>query len=90
MTDADVDGSHIQVLLLTLFYRHFPALIRAGRVCVAQPPLYRVDVPSQGKQASRKFYCLDDGELEGTLTAFAPTRCAKARGWCRASRVWAK
>jgi topoisomerase-4 subunit B len=68
LADADVDGSHIQVLLLTLFYRHFPALIRAGRVCVAQPPLYRVDVPAQGKnKPARKFYCLDDGELEGTL-----------------------
>ena len=68
LADADVDGSHIQVLLLTLFYRHFPALVRSGRVCVAQPPLYRVDVPAQGKnKPARKFYCLDDGELEGTL-----------------------
>ncbi|PWB54049.1 MAG: DNA topoisomerase IV subunit B [Nitrosomonadales bacterium] len=68
LADADVDGSHIQVLLLTLFYRHFPALVREGRVCVAQPPLYRVDVPAQGKnKPARKFYCLDDGELEGTL-----------------------
>jgi len=63
LADADVDGSHIQVLLLTLFYRHFPALIRAGRVCVAQPPLYRVDVPARGKKPMRRFYALDDDEL---------------------------
>jgi topoisomerase-4 subunit B len=63
LSDADVDGAHIQVLLLTLFLRHFPALIAAGRVYVARPPLFRVDVPAQGKRPLRKLYCLDDGEL---------------------------
>jgi topoisomerase-4 subunit B len=63
LSDADVDGSHIQVLLLTLFFRHFPALIEAGHVYVARPPLFRVDVPAQGKRPMRKLYCLDDGEL---------------------------
>ncbi|MCL4748399.1 MAG: DNA topoisomerase IV subunit B, partial [Burkholderiaceae bacterium] len=63
LADADVDGAHIQVLLLTLFYRHFPDLIAAGRVYIARPPLYRVDVPAQGKRALRKLYCLDEGEL---------------------------
>ena len=48
LSDADVDGSHIQVLLLTLFFKHFPALFRNGHVCVARPPLYRVDVPARG------------------------------------------
>ncbi len=64
MSDADVDGAHIQTLLLTLFYRHFPALIARGHVYVAQPPLYRIDVPASGKKRpARRLYALDDGEL---------------------------
>jgi len=64
LSDADVDGSHIQVLLLTLFYRHFPRLVELGHVHVARPPLFRVDVPSLGKRPARKIYCLDAGELD--------------------------
>ena len=64
MADAEVDGSHIKVLLLTLFYRHFPALVERGHVCVAHPPLYRIDVSATGKRPARKFYALDDDELE--------------------------
>jgi topoisomerase-4 subunit B len=64
MADADVDGSHIKVLLLTLFFRHFPALIANGHVYVASPPLYRIDVPPAGKRPARKLYALDDAELE--------------------------
>jgi topoisomerase IV subunit B len=65
LADADVDGSHIQVLLLTLFFRHFPKLIDGGHVYVAQPPLFRIDVPSAGKgKPARKLYALDKQELE--------------------------
>ena len=72
LSDADVDGSHIQVLLLTLFFRHFPKLIEAGHVYVARPPLFRVDVPARGKKPAAKHYALDDGELTAILD-----KCAK-------------
>ena len=84
LSDADVDGSHIQVLLLTLFFRHFPQLIDAGHVYVARPPLFRVDVPARGKKPAGKFYALDDGELTAILD-----KCVKegvARERCQISR----
>ncbi|RKT98881.1 DNA topoisomerase IV subunit B [Burkholderia sp. Nafp2/4-1b] len=67
LSDADVDGSHIQVLLLTLFFKHFPQLIERGHVHVARPPLFRVDAPARGKKPAQKLYALDEGELEATL-----------------------
>ncbi|MFM8755671.1 MAG: DNA topoisomerase IV subunit B [Limnohabitans sp.] len=67
LSDADVDGSHIQVLLLTLFFRHFPKLIDAGHVYVARPPLFRVDAPARGKKPAAKLYALDEGELTAIL-----------------------
>jgi topoisomerase-4 subunit B len=67
LSDADVDGSHIQVLLLTLFFKHFPKLIETGHVFVARPPLFRVDAPARGKKPASKAYALDDGELTAIL-----------------------
>ena len=67
LSDADVDGSHIQVLLLTLFFRHFPKLIETGHVFVARPPLFRVDAPARGKKPATKVYALDEGELQAAL-----------------------
>ena len=72
MTDADVDGSHIRVLLCTLFYRHFPKLIEHGHLYFAQPPLFRLDVPAQGKKRPpRKLYALDDIERSSLLERLA-------------------
>ena len=61
LADADSDGLHIATLLCALFLRHFPALVQAGHVHVAMPPLFRIDV---GKQV---FYALDDAERRGVL-----------------------
>ena len=67
LSDADVDGAHIQVLLLTLFFRHFPKLIATGHVYVARPPLFRVDAPARGKKPAAKLYALDEGEQTAIL-----------------------
>ena len=71
LADADVDGAHIQVLLLTLFFRHFPKLVERGHIYVARPPLFRVDVPAAGKRPVRRLYCLDEDELDTTLAKLA-------------------
>ena len=80
LADADVDGSHIQVLLLTLFFRHFPQLVDRGNIFVARPPLFRVDVGAQGKRPARRLYCLDDAELDATLEKLA-TRASRESAW---------
>lgn len=61
LADADSDGNHIATLICALFYQHFYALVKAGHVFIAMPPLYRIDV---GKKV---FYALDDAERVGVL-----------------------
>ncbi|MBC7160514.1 MAG: DNA topoisomerase IV subunit B [Immundisolibacter sp.] len=65
LADADSDGAHIATLLCALFVRHFPALVAAGHVFVAMPPLYRIDV------GQHQFYALDDTERQGVLDRIA-------------------
>ena len=78
LADADSDGHHIATLLLTFIYRHLPQLITAGRVYLAQPPLYRIDI---GKES---FWALDDAHRD--RAAQAARQRARHRPTSRASR----
>ncbi|MGF1725223.1 DNA topoisomerase IV subunit B [Photobacterium nomapromontoriensis] len=68
LADADSDGLHIATLLCALFMKHFEALVRAGHVYIAMPPLYRIDL---GKEV---FYALDDAEKDGILERLSGKR----------------
>jgi topoisomerase-4 subunit B len=78
LADADVDGYHIQVLLLTLFAKHYHKLIEHGHIYIAQPPLFKVEVKGKSKikavGSGGKFYALDEAELDGIKK-----KCAKAK-----------
>jgi topoisomerase IV subunit B len=97
MTDADVDGAHIAVLLLTLFYRHFPKLIEGGNIYVACPPLYKLDIPAHGKRPAKKVYAIDDEELkalrqravdEGVKPESLQTQRFKGLGEMNPEQLW--
>ena len=97
MTDADVDGAHIAVLLLTLFYRHFPKLIESGHIYIACPPLYKLDIPGHGKRPGRKVYAVDDEELkalreraadEGVKPEAIQTQRFKGLGEMNPEQLW--
>ncbi|MFL9610972.1 DNA topoisomerase IV subunit B [Methylobacillus sp. Pita2] len=72
LADADIDGSHIQVLVLGMFLRHAPQLIDRGHVHIAIPPLFRIDVPARGKsKPEQKIYASDERELNSIVDRLA-------------------
>ena len=83
LADADSDGLHISSLLVALFVRHFPALVREGHVFVAMPPLYRIDA---GKDV---HYALDEAEREHVL-ARLEEESLEARYKSSGLRVWVR
>jgi DNA gyrase subunit B len=74
MTDADVDGSHIRTLLLTLFFRHFEPIISSGYLYIAQPPLFSIT------HNKKKYYVYTDEEKEQVLNKIAANKSIKLDG----------
>lgn len=80
LADADVDGSHIQTLMLTLFIRHAPKLIENGHIYIAMPPLYRIDVPARGKnKPEQKTYVANEREKNAVINRLEKEGIAASR-----------
>lgn len=71
MTDADVDGAHISVLLLTFLFRQIPELFERGYVYIAQPPLYKISMKGKSKNAKNNFYVRNDQDRDDKLISIA-------------------
>jgi topoisomerase-4 subunit B len=78
-TDADVDGMHIRLLLITFFLQFFPELIRQGHLFVLQTPLFRV------RNKKKTFYCYDDAEREAAMKTLGQKslRLHASKGWAK-------
>lgn len=84
MTDADTDGAHIQVLLLTFFFRHMRPLVEAGYVYIAQPPLYRI------RAGKEQFYCYTEEELDEYREQYGKLELQRYKGLgeMNADQLW--
>ncbi len=86
MTDADVDGSHIRILMLTFFFRFMRPLVEKGYIYIAQPPLYKI---TKGKQ---EYYAFTDDERDATLNEIGRKGCDVSRykglGEMNAEQLW--
>lgn len=77
LADADVDGLHVQSLIMTLFMKHFPQLILRGHIYIAHPPLYIISVQAHGKAPFRQLFASDNAELNRIQATLAEQKVNK-------------